>query len=524
MLPEADGSLVLAGTTNTGAAEVVRLLPDGSLDPSFGHGGIVTPAVGMTPEVVLAGPNGDLLVLGSATDTDAHQPNCLFPSWRILRLLPDGSPDATFGKDGLVVVSGVQADGGDALLQPDGRILLATTVGAVCAISPTVPAPDRAAVARVLPDGQLDQTFGKSGKTVLPIGQAAAHMALLGDGSVLVTTSIALMKLDPMGQLDASFGHGTWVTLPWIPVSLLPEPDGGALVSTVGSDLPPPNGGKPKGAASAFIASPGGHLMRVTSDGSPDAGWGTGGTFTLPASIWPSTLLPLAGGQTLMVGPAISQWWPGLVVPRPQPPMSSTRIVRFTAAGKIDATLGGPNGLVVPIPFGGTDFGVGGVAGLPSNTFSTLIARVAQGPNGSVIIGGGVEIGAYFGEGEATWLQQYAVARLTSSYQLDPSFGSRQPLGLTTGLPARTRVRGGLLVRVSSSQAAVTVVSVSTAGQVVAQGTVPWWSAGQRTIPIALTRAGRRLIRGPHRLTVRFHGEDLAGNVGTVTTSREVTW
>ncbi len=38
---QADGRILVAGNNGVGAAEVVRLLPDGTVDPSYGKAGVV---------------------------------------------------------------------------------------------------------------------------------------------------------------------------------------------------------------------------------------------------------------------------------------------------------------------------------------------------------------------------------------------------------------------------------------------------------------------------------------------------
>jgi uncharacterized delta-60 repeat protein len=98
-----DGSILLVGgEIGTGAqAGVVigcfltRLLPDGSLDLSFGSGGIVDVARPSGDPFDCGGalllPDGSVLVLGS-----------LFTDEEVIKLRPDGTLDASFGTGGLL--------------------------------------------------------------------------------------------------------------------------------------------------------------------------------------------------------------------------------------------------------------------------------------------------------------------------------------------------------------------------------------------------------------------------------------
>src|SRR6266511_1932370 len=112
-----DGKLVAAGKGGDHFA-LVRYNPDGSLDTSFGSGGVVTTAIGAYGDGAFAlalQPNGKLVAAGYASPTK-------FPDYfAVVRYNPDGSVDRTFGADGTVTTpSGVA----EALaLQPDGKLV-----------------------------------------------------------------------------------------------------------------------------------------------------------------------------------------------------------------------------------------------------------------------------------------------------------------------------------------------------------------------------------------------------------------
>jgi uncharacterized delta-60 repeat protein len=99
---QGDGKIVVAGSTDAGGKSVLalaRYLPDGSLDPSFGRGGLVTTGVGYCcahAAGVVVLPNGGLVAAGNAAQSDSGL-------WILVGYEPDGSIDPAFGVDGLVV-------------------------------------------------------------------------------------------------------------------------------------------------------------------------------------------------------------------------------------------------------------------------------------------------------------------------------------------------------------------------------------------------------------------------------------
>src|SRR5947208_12176902 len=126
-----DGKIVVAGGafplfTFLGNFEVVRYNSNGSLDTSFGNGGIVTtnfPQGSYAFDVALQ-PDGKIIaagtvfvdfVIGDQSDTD----------FALARYNPDGTPDATFGNGGQVSTDfvGMEDDVFSVLIQPDGKIV-----------------------------------------------------------------------------------------------------------------------------------------------------------------------------------------------------------------------------------------------------------------------------------------------------------------------------------------------------------------------------------------------------------------
>ena len=160
-----DGKIVVAGGafplfTFAGNFEVVRYNRNGSLDTSFGNGGIVTTNfpqgsyafdVALQPDgkIIAAGTVFVNFIIGESSDTD----------FALARYNPDGTPDATFGNGGQVSTDfvGFEDDAFSVLIQPDGKIV------AVGSANDPATFYDFAA-ARYLSNGTIDTTFGVAGK------------------------------------------------------------------------------------------------------------------------------------------------------------------------------------------------------------------------------------------------------------------------------------------------------------------------------------------------------------------------
>ncbi|MCB0117288.1 MAG: hypothetical protein KDD84_24480, partial [Caldilineaceae bacterium] len=122
---QSDGKIVIGGISFNGSdfdIALVRYNVDGTLDGSFGSGGIVTTPIGGNSDwaySVAIQADGRIVVggvTGNGSDYDVA----------LLRYDTDGSLDATFGSGGIVTTDlGGSDDAGYAmLLQPDGRIVV----------------------------------------------------------------------------------------------------------------------------------------------------------------------------------------------------------------------------------------------------------------------------------------------------------------------------------------------------------------------------------------------------------------
>jgi uncharacterized delta-60 repeat protein len=154
VLVEPDGKIVVAGSAG-GRVLVARYDAAGVLDPGFGTGGLVLTSVGDSAGAssMARQPDGKLVLAGSVSQQ--VMPHVFDLSVLVLRYLADGTPDPGFGSGGRVVSNwNAQSAAGDVALQPDGRIVVA---GAAAGASAP---PSRFAVARYFGlscgDGILD--------------------------------------------------------------------------------------------------------------------------------------------------------------------------------------------------------------------------------------------------------------------------------------------------------------------------------------------------------------------------------
>jgi uncharacterized delta-60 repeat protein len=176
---QADGKLVAAGATSGGLdydLALIRYNANGTLDPSFGSGGIVTTTIGPGYDSAYALallPDGKLVIAGQSW-TGSHYDVLL------ARYSPSGALDPSFGSGGKVTSS---LGSGDALaralaVQPDGSLVVA---GA----SSNAGSLQHFTVARYSANGTLDPSFGSGGKLMTPVGSdsdGASALALQPDG------------------------------------------------------------------------------------------------------------------------------------------------------------------------------------------------------------------------------------------------------------------------------------------------------------------------------------------------------
>jgi uncharacterized delta-60 repeat protein len=217
-----DGKIVVAGGafplfTFAGDFKVVRYNPNGSLDTSFGDGGIVTtifPAGSYAFDVALQS-DGKIIAAGTFF-VDFNPGESSDTDFALARYNPDGTPDATFGNGGQVTTDfvGFEDDAFSVLIQPDGKIV------AVGSANDPATFYDFAA-ARYLSNGTIDTTFGVAGKVRTDFGDQnfdrARSAALQLDGRIVAAgfaishgggvQNFAVARYTSNGVLDTTFSR-----------------------------------------------------------------------------------------------------------------------------------------------------------------------------------------------------------------------------------------------------------------------------------------------------------------------------
>jgi len=277
-----DGKIVVAGGafplfTFAGDFKVARYNPDGSLDTSFGDGGIVTttfPEGSYASDVALQA-DGKIIAAGTVF-VDFNPGESSNTDFALARYNPDGTPDATFGNGGQVSTDflGLEDDAFSVLIQPDGKIV------AVGSANDPATFYDFAAV-RYLSNGTLDTTFGVAGKVHTDFGDQnfdrARSAALQPDGRIVAAgfaisqnggiQNFAVTRYTSNGVLDTSFGTDGMTQIDFGSCcqsanKVLLQPDG--KIITVGY-------ANTESSDSDFL------LARLTSDGPLDPTFGAGG-------------------------------------------------------------------------------------------------------------------------------------------------------------------------------------------------------------------------------------------------------
>jgi uncharacterized delta-60 repeat protein len=218
-----DGKIVAVGDVHPiGKFALARYNPDGSLDTSFGTGGKVITVIANVKESgfdLLILPNGQILICGTIA-----LPSEFDSSFALLRYNADGSVDATFGNGGIVMTNvGPNDDQAYALrLQSDGKIVAAGRRG--IQIEPSQQRKGNVAVVRYNPDGSLDPTFGNGGVVINDFGQGlesyAIALMLQPDGRIVIggesSYAFLVARYNANGTLDTTFGGGSGFSLGYL--------------------------------------------------------------------------------------------------------------------------------------------------------------------------------------------------------------------------------------------------------------------------------------------------------------------
>ncbi len=424
---DSTGRIIVAGyyndAQNNQRVVLARYNPDGSLDTSFGQGGLVytpidaTPLFPPIPETVSLAidPQGRILVAGAGTQPFVPHASSAIFDFMVARFSPNGILDTGFGNHGVATLDVGPTDQTSDMpsaiaLQPDGKIVVAGTT----TMTGFYPADQEFAVARLNANGRLDTSFGVNGWALAAFPDAAVGvsvaqanaMTLEPDGSIVVAggagnppygvpTEFAVARFHSDGTLDASFGTGgevvsnlgdTTSTDTEVANAVLLQPDGKIVL-----------GG---GQFLNYDSQSNFALLRLNSDGTPDPSFGNDGVVStvVPNNSFIDSLSGLAlqpDGKIVAVG-------------------TNFNPSNFNEAGLILAHYNGTDGSL------DTSFGQGGLID-PSNPTGGEIAYAVslQPHSGKIVVAGYTyDPNDYYNTGSVE------LTRYNTDGSIDPSFGA----------------------------------------------------------------------------------------------------
>lgn len=244
---QSDGKVLVFGSTSL-KFTMVRYTSDGVLDTTFDTDGILilnhNMGIGNPRLKILL--NGKMILAGTS-DND----------YKVIQLLADGSYDSTFDSDGVLIVNENKDSLNFLIEKPDGKLITGgysydvslndytikefeldadgailsnntkklylsyeTNLGASIELndqsiltlsSDFINNQASIVIKKILANGEQDMSFGISGRVDIPYGTTSglSKAIQLSDNKILVSTySASLIRLNPDGQLDSTFGTG----------------------------------------------------------------------------------------------------------------------------------------------------------------------------------------------------------------------------------------------------------------------------------------------------------------------------
>ena len=397
--------LVIVSWFVVGAFVGVAAAADGDLDPTFGDAGTVTAVFpgGSYANDVAVQPDGKIVAAGAAAGRS------FTGVFAIARFLSDGSLDPSFSGDGMATTR-VRPGGGDeahaVAVQPNGKVVVAGTDGRA-----------RFALARYLPTGALDPSFGGDGvvtTNLTPVEDIAYDVFLQPDGRIVAVGSaggwnpeFALVRFRRNGSLDPTFGGD------------------GKVLTHFGI------WGVPRAAA----LQPDGKILAV----------GTSGRGFAIARYRPNGVLDATFGGDGKVGNTVELGWAGAVAIQPDGrivvggdrDIFSSVVARYRPNGRLDAT-----------------FGDDGVWIEDVGASEEAVAELALQPSGRILVVG--HVGPHEGGEDVLW--RFVVIRLLPDGSVDPTFGTEGTVitGFAEGAfadGAAVQPDGGLVVAGGAGEA-----------------------------------------------------------------------
>ena len=342
------GSVLIGpiGTSPTQSFGLTRYNGDGSLDPTFGSGGVTATSFGSTddvPTTVSVLGNGEILVAGTATTPSVGS------EFAIAEYTAAGTLDTSFGNGGQMLVSFSPTVG---TLTND--VLHAMTVAANGTIylggsSDTAGAGNTDfAVAALSASGALVTGFGKGGVITADLAggndvinslavQSNGDVVAAGAATVNGISEVALARFDTSGTLDKKFGDKGIVTDAAGSVydsasSVVVQPKGQIVIGGLTA------GGSGSSLTTDFL------LQRFTSTGRLDHSFGNGGTvdtsFGQPAAV---TQVVLQSNGSIIASGKTSTVLGGTL---------DVATARYTTKGALDTSFAGTGKVIIDLGTG----------------------------------------------------------------------------------------------------------------------------------------------------------------------------
>ena len=204
---QTDGKILVCGSSNQ-YYSLARYNIDGNLDSNFGVNGIITdPSLYGTATSISIQSDDKIVVVGVIyLPPPASYQNCC-----IVRYNTDGSFDTSFGTGGIITNGLGSGDGGySAAIQNDGKIVVAGWRWESTLL-------EDFSLFRYNDDGSMDNTFGTNGNVSTDFGltaDKATSVAIQSNGKIVVAgysnnnvgVDFAVVRYNTDGSLDAAFG------------------------------------------------------------------------------------------------------------------------------------------------------------------------------------------------------------------------------------------------------------------------------------------------------------------------------
>jgi uncharacterized delta-60 repeat protein len=382
---------------------------DGTLDPSFGTGGLARAGItdgdlqpsGCRPVVQ---PDDKILICGTRLTNGMSGSDFL-----VARFNADGSLDTTFGNAGLATIDfdhGTGSDQADGVaLQSDGSIVVAGTTRVTGSGSAAF------AVARLTQAGAPDASFGAgTGQATIEFTGSAGNdqaytVAVQPDDKIIIAgstetvsgTEVAVVRLTQDGSADTGFGDTGRVTFTFGLPGATAEADNadGVAIDPQGRIVIAGTANESAPAAEIRFG-----VARLLTDGTLDTAFNGSGTSTI--AFDPGTGVSNAYAFGIVVASDGKLLIPGYANTSPLSMLNmDTAVARLNDDGTPDTTFGNDGRVTV-----GFD--------LEANGIDAAVATAEQ-PDGRVLLVGTAVNGS----------MQYAISlRLEADGSLDATYGT----------------------------------------------------------------------------------------------------